>query len=46
MESQMLMGYLPEGVVIRIVGRGTMRQSPAFRAAAELAVNPAGLYAI
>jgi anti-anti-sigma factor len=40
MESQLLMGYLPRGgVVIRVVGRGTMHESPAFREAAHIALG-------
>ncbi len=45
MDSQLLMGYLPEGVLIRVVGRGTMRESPAFRAAAESALRGGRLVA-
>lgn len=39
MDSELLMGYLSQGMVIRVVGRGTMQDSPAFRAAAELALE-------
>ena len=39
MDSQLLMGNLPDGIVIRVVGRGTMQDSPVFRAAAELALK-------
>lgn len=39
MDSQMLMGQLPDGVVIRVEGRGTMQSSPAFRTAAEIALR-------
>ena len=45
MESQLLMGYVPEGLVIRVVGRGTIRESPAFRAAAETALRGGQLVA-
>lgn len=45
MDSQLLMGYVPDGVVIRVVGRGTMRESPAFRAAAESALRGGRLVA-
>jgi len=32
------LGYLADGVVIRVVGRGTLEESPAFRAAATTAL--------
>jgi anti-anti-sigma factor len=39
MDSQLLLGNLDDGMVIRVVGRGTMNDSPAFRAAANLALG-------
>ncbi|QDU54894.1 STAS domain-containing protein [Aeoliella mucimassa] len=39
MQTQMFLGNMPGGVVIRVSGRGTMHESPAFRAAAELALQ-------
>jgi anti-anti-sigma regulatory factor len=35
MPSELLAGRVSNGFVIRVVGRGTMQESPAFRAAAE-----------
>ncbi len=34
MTSELLIGRFSSGIVIRVIGRGTMRESPAFRAAA------------
>jgi anti-anti-sigma regulatory factor len=35
MPSEFLFGHFSQGIVIRIVGRGTMQESPAFRAVVE-----------
>ena len=35
MPSEFLIGRFSEGLIVRIVGRATMRESPAFRAAVE-----------
>jgi anti-anti-sigma regulatory factor len=39
MPSEFIIGQISNGIVIRLVGRGTMRESPAFRTAAERGLN-------
>ncbi len=39
MTSELLIGRFSNGIVVRVIGRGTMRESPAFRAAAELGLK-------
>jgi anti-anti-sigma regulatory factor len=39
MSSQFLIGRCSEGILVRVVGRGTMRESPAFRDAVEPFLN-------
>lgn len=39
MPSELLVGHVANGFLIRVVGRGTMQESPAFRAAAESNAN-------
>lgn len=43
MDAQMLLASTDHQVVIRLLGRGTMQQSPAFRKAAEVALDSADL---
>ena len=35
MQSQLFVGSNPQGIVVRVVGRGTMQESPAFRRLVE-----------
>ena len=42
MSSELLIGYASEGLVIRVVGQGTMKESPAFRAAALAFLDSSG----
>ncbi len=39
MPSELLAGHVANGFLIRVVGRGTMQESPAFRAAADSNAN-------
>ena len=43
MQSQLLFATMASGVVLRVGGRGTMQESPAFRTAAEVALQQGDL---